>query len=194
MKKQLISMLLCLCILFLPACTPPTFTMCAGSTPQPEDTVEEFFICLRSGNYDGADALVQNMTTLGFSGTFTDELYIQMAQYLTDSRSYSQVGDCVVKGHSAEMTIRLTVLDFRKVETVLSQTATTAVSELEYAGTEVDDSMLDGIIQSSLTQLMMNPVDYYSTEEITIQLRYEDDQWKLICSDELYSALVGYIV
>ena len=194
MKKKLLSILMCICILILSACSAPTITMCAGSAPQPEDCVEDFFLCLRSGNYSGADALVQNLSTLGFSGVFSDELYSQMNQYLTNSRSYTPVGECKVKGHSAEMTIRLTVLDFRKVESTLAQTATTAVSELEFAGTEVDDSMLDGIIQSSLAMLMQTPTEYYSTEEITLQLHYEDDQWKLVCSDELYSALVGYIV
>ncbi len=194
MKKKIASVFLCICLLFLSACSAPTITMCAGAGPQPEDTVDEFFACLRSGDYDGADSLIQNLSTLGMDGTFASELHSQMARYLTESRSYTTVGECVVRGHSAEMTIALTVLDFRKVESTLTETTTAAVSALEYEGTEVDDAMLDGIIQSSLAQIMAAPTAFYSTEEIDLQLRYEGGQWLLICSDELYSALIGHIV
>ena len=195
MKKIILSLVLVLaCVFSLSACSPPTITLFSNMGTQPEDSVAEFFSCLRSEDYDRADQLLQNLSTLGFDGAFSEELYSQMYRYLVESRSYTADGSSTIKGHSAELSISLTVLDFRKVETTLTEVATAKVADLEYAGTEVDDSMLDGIIQSCLSDIMQSPTDFYSTQSLVIQLHFEDGEWKIICSDELYSALVGYIV
>lgn len=195
MKKGAFSILLiALCMLFLPACNAPSFTVWSGSGPQPEDCIIDFFDCLKNEQYEDANSLLLNVSTLGFDHTFSDELYSQMFDYLTDSRSYSIKGEPSVIGHDATAIIDLTVLDFRKVETTLSETVTAEVSEIEFSGTEVDDSMLDGIILSSLKELMQAPEMYYTTQTLELELSFRDGSWKIICSDDLYSALVGYIV
>jgi len=46
----------------------------------------------------------------------------------------------------------------------------------------------------SLDALLLDPSPYYTTQEFRLTFHYEDDIWKLDCTNEFYSALIGYIV
>ncbi len=175
------------------ACSPPTLTLCSGDRQQPQNCIDTFFGCLSRADYDGADACLYNLSTLGFDEPMPEGLYAQLFQYLHSSRKYTII-DQSVSALDAEITIDLSSLDFRKIESVLTETVTNKVADLEYAGIEVADDQLSEMIQTTLSELMMDPAPYCSTERFVIQLYYENDMWQLVCTDELYSALTGYII
>lgn len=192
-RKISILLSLLTVLLTLSACTPPTISLFASDRQHPEECVHTFFDCLRHDDHSGADACLHNLSTLGLGETMPEGLYSQLYQYLKDSRSYSII-DQSASALDAEITIELTVLDFRKIEATLTETVTTKVAEIEYQGLELDDAQLSQLIETTLSELMLNPAAYYSTGQFAIPLFYVDDVWQMDCSDNLYSALFGYIV
>lgn len=197
-KRIFTAVLLAAALLFLTGCGA---AKSLTQLPEPSESVEAFFDCLKREDYAGVDELVYNYTTLGMaeidanasdSDTATDVLLYEL---LRDNREY-KLGTAEINGRDAKADLSLTTLDYRKLTEPLGEKVTEAVKAAKYRGqTFQSASDINPVINSELEKLMeVSGSDMMTTEKFELEMKYSDKKWKLVISDELYKALIGYIM
>ncbi len=181
--------------LLLGGCTMPMYTMCVDEADNPQNCFEEFFGCLRSGNYEEADTYLSNYRTLGFGSLGSDEFSSLLDQHLSSSRSARVTETVFHRGFEATLRIEYTTFDFKKFEPVLTEATTQKVHDLQYEGQTVEgDDQYEALMLECANELLLAPQDYYTTKSFLLDFEKIDGEWKMICTDEFYSALVGYTI
>lgn len=192
--KRLGAALMCLMLLLLAGCELPTINL-TGYDTLPEDDFAAFIGCLNEGRYDDASVYLDNYTSLGFASFEEGSIYESLQDCLNASRSFTVLGSSSVHGRDAAMTVELTTLDFRLLEDTLTEASLAIIDERHFETGEIpDDEEIEQIMNEVLQTLVQEPEKYYTTGVFRIEFRYDSSVWRLNCSDELYSALVGYIV
>lgn len=193
--KAVLAALLSAALVLLCGCAPPTISLLTDGDSTPQDCVETLFSSLASEDYETADSCISNYSTLGFSQLMDAGVAAELYGYLRASRQYQFVGEAAVNGSKAELVLEVTTLDYRKVETELTERTTERVHQLQMDGvTDINDERIMSEMEAVLSEMMTAAEVYNTTERFTITLEKTDGIWKLICTEDLYSALIGYAV
>ena len=181
-------------LMLMTGCDMPSINL-TGYDTYPESDLQAFIDCLNSGRYDDSSAYLNNYSSLGFESFPEGTIYASLLDCLNSSRSFTVLGSSSIKGRNASMSIEYTTLDFRKLEDDLSAASLEAVNEYQFETGELpDDEQIEEIMVQALEALLADPTTYYTTQDFRLTFKYENDVWKLNCTDEFYSALIGYIV
>lgn len=194
MKKAALSILLIFALIIpLSACRAPMLTMCVSSAATPQAVVEDFFACLKTGDYSKADAYVFNYDSLGFGNIAGSDLENQYYRLLTESRSITVIEEKSNDGINACVSVSLTTIDHRKFSAALSERVSEAYHDKQMSGEQFEDDEEFMTLAAEIQgQLMQTPQDYYTTEVFDIEMVSKDGEWLIICSEALYMALIGY--
>lgn len=192
--KKIIAIFLALSLLILTGCDMPSISL-TGYDSMPEDDFSTFISHLNSGDYNTASEYIENYSSLGF-GTFeNNEVYTVLLDTLNSSRSFKIMGSSYIRGRHARMSVEFTTLDFRTFSNALSETSIARIDQIQYDnGIQLTDEEIKEVIIEVLGTLMEDPAQYYTTQIFELEFKYLDDTWKLSCSKDFYSALIGYIV
>ncbi len=194
LMKRIAALILSLVLLILTGCNMPSINL-TGYDTYPEDDLQAFIDCLNNEQYDASSVYLKNYSTLGFFGFPAGTAHASMLISLNASRSFEVLGSSSIHGRNAAMSIEYTTLDFRKVKTDLSTLALEAIDNVQFETGQVpSDEEIDVIVTQVLETMLADPAPYYTTEEFRLSFQYEDNVWKLTCTNEFYSALIGYIV
>ncbi len=165
--------------------------------PDPTESVDKFFELIADEEYAAADELVYNYVTLGMtrSGNIDDAVMQVFCRELNAQREYEIVMEPQVNGKTAVMTIKVTTLDLREVYDPLIANVKETIRQMQYVGenTEGEDIILE-VASDELAELLESDQSLTTTGIFALELVYSKGQWRLIISDELYSALIGYAV
>lgn len=194
LKRFFILLISTLLVLSLAGCEMPSISL-TGYASYPEDDLQNFINCLSEGRYDDSSAFVNNYTSLGFQELTEGTIYASLLDSLNESRSFTVLGSSSVKGRNASMSIEFTTLDFSKLEDDLSAASLEAVNQHQFETGELpSDDEIEQLMVQELELLLSDSVKYYTTREFRLTFQYKDSVWRFDCTDEFYSALVGYIV
>lgn len=192
--KKIIAIILALSLLVLTGCDMPSISL-TGYKSTPEDDFNTFISYLNSGSYDSAAEYIENYSSLGFSDFEDNEVYTVLLNTLNNSRSFKVMGSSSIRGRHARMSVEFTTLDFRIFSAALTDTSIARIDQIQYDnGIQLTDEEIKNVIIDTLNTLMEDPTQYYTTQIFELEFKYLNDMWKLSCSREFYSALIGYIV
>lgn len=181
--------------LILASCSLPTYNI-SSSTP-PDKILLEFMDAVLSGEDGDVDDLLYNYSwdntqhKIDENVSPTDALILN---YLTESRAYQIIGNPKYTGsHSAQITLDYTTFDIKKFQQSLKEKVVEIIKQKQYNGAtfENPDDTKD-IIEKYKKQLLENPDEFYTTEQFTIEMINSSGKWRVVLSDEFYSALTGY--
>lgn len=192
--KKIIAMIIMMSLLLLSGCDMPSISL-TGYESTPEQDFSSFISYLNTGEYDLASEYIDNYSSLGFDSFQDNEVYTSLLDALNSSRSFKVMGSSSINGRHAKMSVEFTTLDFRIFSNTLSDTAIARIDQTQYDnGIQLTDDEIKAVIIEVLASLMEDPTQYYTTQIFDLEFKYVNDTWKLSCSKEFYSALIGYIV
>lgn len=195
MKNKVIVLVLSAILLALCGCSGEAVSL--TELPDPTVSVEEFFEHLSNEEYAAADELVYNYVTLGMtkSGNIDDALMQVFCRQLKEQRSYEVVTEPQVSGKTAIMTVKVTTLDLREVYDPLIENVKETIRTMQYNGENTDsEEIILEVASEELSSLLTSDKPLTTTGIFALELVYSNGKWRLIISDELYSALIGYAV
>lgn len=185
----------------------------------PKQTVEDFFDCLSEKRYEECGKYISGYSSLGFerfiSGSDVSDSDQQphtmdeaLLNALLDSygceliapddmpqvRGKAKGADYSVNGRDAQVTFRYTVFDIYKMLPLLSEPTKLAAQDKILHGSAIDSDNAMELVEGAFAQQSdFDPADYYTTCPMTVQLRLEDGQWRIVLTEEFYNALLGIL-
>jgi len=172
----------------------PTIVMCAADgSADPEQCFEDFLMHINSNEFEEADACIYNYETLGFAVPDADSLYTKMFNCLQQSRTGNVQKIVSQQGNNAVLEVELTTLDYRKLEIALAQLTKEKAQEAKMDGLDVsEDAQIKQIMSECFDQIMQNPQEQYTSSVFELEFVKRDGRWLIVCTEEFYSALIGY--
>ncbi len=143
------------------------------TSSDPRDAVTGFFDAMKAGDPEKAYAMLENYDSLGLENSLSAEDGQLLFEALLSSYDYSLIGDCSLKGITAEQRVRLTALDLNKVDERRVQDPSGEKPLLPVAA------------------VLEEGEDLTSSSEYTVTLRYSEGQWRIVLDDALRIALAG---
>ena len=193
--KRFLSLFICISVIFAAfcGCNLPSVNLTSTSTPS-EDLLK-FFDYLKAGDYVSAEGYVYNFSTLGFKPDGQSELQKRLESLLTASRNVSVISEGEIFGRDCTVTVELTTLDFGKLDKALSERVLDEIKTREFNGEtfETNEAIL-AVVYSVLDSMTVSMTEYYSSNRYDVDMKFSDDCWKIVCSEELYSAIIGYAI
>ncbi len=189
------AMLLC-----FPATNGRSFV--TESEQDPQDTIREFFLAIKSGNYDAANACLVGGSDLGLQTEPGTEVEKAAMLALQESWNYSLFGDAVVRKTNAWQQVQIQTLDFSRMEYDLQKQ--TRFELLAMAKTMPLESLYDEegntrreaaeeAYDRAMLSLLENAEEYYATQGIELELRLTENGWKIVPGTALLNALSGVL-
>ena len=185
-------------------CFPATNgrSLVTESEQNPQDTIREFFLAIKSGNYDAANACLVSGSDLGLQTEPGTEVEKAAMLALQESWNYSLFGDAVVRKTNAWQQVQIQTLDFSRMEYDLQKQ--TRFELLAMAKTMPLESLYDEdgntrreaaeeAYDRAMLSLLENAEEYYATEGIELELRLTEDGWKIVPGTALLNALSGIL-
>ncbi len=182
-------------LLMLCGCTGEAISL--TELPDPTLSVESFFEHLENEEYAEADELVYNYVTLGMTGSerIEDPLMQVFYRELNAQREYEIVMYPQINGKTAVMTVKVRSLDLRKVYDPLAVNVKDTIRHMQYVGEKVDtEEAILAVTSDELGKLLTDNEEMTTTGIFAVELIYSKGEWRMVISDELYSALIGYAV
>lgn len=178
--------------------------------PNPKLTVVEFIDSIKEGDFEKCGSMVSNYAQLGFddgkafdddpvSKFFYESLINSYKVEFIDNDNVVSITDSVsetdysVTGRTAKVRFRLTVFDVNKMTATMKAIATEIGEEKMFYGHVYDsDEKVEELILDTLDAAQTEDMEQYRvTHEITVDMVYEDNMWKMELTDELYDILLG---
>ncbi len=201
--SALFAVLLCSCNMnFTPKPTKPI--------ENPKLTVTRFIESIKNGSFEESEAMVSNYADLGFENVsafksdavaqFFYECLIESYKVefldndnvvsITDSVSET---DYSVTGRTAEVRFLLTTFQTDGLTARMKEIATEIGHEKMFHGYVYDsEEKVDELVAEALEIVKEEPVEqYYKTYEISVDMIYSDNMWKMELTDEFYDILLG---
>lgn len=196
MKTKLAAVVF-IAVLLLSVCGCSGEAVSLTELPDPTVSVNSFFGHLENEDYAEADALVYNYVTLGMTESDRIEDPVMQVFYreLNAQRSYEIVMEPQITGKNAVMTVKVTTLDLRKVYDPLIVNVKESIRHLQYVGEKVDtEEAILAVASEELGKLLSGNKSMTTSGVFAVELVYSKGEWRLVISDELYSALIGYAI
>lgn len=179
-------------------CDLPTYNLSGGDTPL--QTFEEFMEAVINGENDKIGDMIYNYSwdsehMPDFQGMGENDARI--IECVEMSRSYEIVSGSgyMIDSHNAQIAVNYTTFDIGRFEDMLSGTVLETIQRMQYEGTVFEDSSdTDQVIEAEKRKLLENPEDFITTKSYTVEMISYKGRWRVILSDEFYSALSGYAV
>ncbi len=196
MRSKLLLLFLTIAMLFsISGCSEDGVSL--TELPNPAESAEMFFEHLDNEEYSQADDMIFNYTTLGMVPVddVDDPLMQIFYRELVAHRKITPIMEPKVTGKTAVMTVQVSSLDLRKVYAPLSENVKAIIYDMRFDGQAVDSSEeILAITTDELSKIITDNKDLITTGIFAVEFTYTGGEWKLIISDELYSALIGYSV
>lgn len=166
----------------------------------PKDTVIDFFNAVKTGSYTTAYDCLSDYTGLGLENPPEDETGAAVFEALRYSYDYTIMGGTTVNKLKAFVPVRVKYLDIGEMgraipelvnmnlEKIVQSTPRNQVydSENNYLPEVTDKAYLQ-----AMEKLLARPETYYVTEQINVELEYENGQWYIVSAPELLNAISG---
>lgn len=174
-----------------------------GDSNAPQATVTGFFDALIQEDYELCADFVSGYASLGFDNTPDRESERMVYEALLSSYSFQILGDTELSSNGIYQPVLFTAL---KVDRLSDNINARFMSTIENCMNEYDDysamyddngQYSDQLIETAmvdiLSELLEHPERYYVTEELRLELTFEQGEWRLVLSSELVKALTGNI-
>lgn len=172
-----------------------------GNIPAPEDTVTDFFDGICEGDYKKADACLSG-SSIAMKNTPSDEFSVALMNYLQESYDYRLTGDVQMDGMEASQEIEFNYLDFDLLSEDLSSKSTSLgklyIRTQDKDHTEIKDGVCtltekgaQSVAKEALDSIMEQPDKYYSVSTFNVHMRYQQQSWKIVMTDDLFEAIAG---
>jgi len=179
--------------LMLCACEAPVIACFTDENNTPERCYELFVECMSNERYSEAEKYIMNYETLGFDQRQDDPFTSMMFSAIARSRSGRVIERVSDDGHKVTLNVEFTTLDLSLIAPVLTEATSTLVYDTQFAGIEVSSSdQYEQAMIDSLQTLLEHEKDYYRTAAFTLDFELYEGEWKMISTQEFYSALIGY--
>lgn len=161
---------------------------------KPEQSIDRFFYCLQSCDFDGCDKYLANNVSFNISNDTGYEFADVMLQKQMSGLNYSIIGESEINGGSASCSVQVRSVDSADIEALLIDEYAEArreyMKENDLKEFPIDDkNVISEIAASSLDVIWENIQP--TTKDVTIDLTFADGRWKIILSDELCEAILG---
>lgn len=166
----------------------------------PQQTVDQFFGSIISGDYASAYACLDDYTDLGLGTAPADAVGMKVYEALKDSYSYRLSGDCRVEGLTAVQQVEFRYFDLTRISDDLEADANAYLEELvaQRSRSEIYDeddhyltSVTDEVYAHAINSVLDHAADYYTTVLLDVDLSYTDGTWSLSTSQPMLNALTG---
>jgi len=190
-------------------------TISGRTMENPKQAIAGFMEAMQSERFDhiaaeNAMGYVGNYSTMGFEKhTMIEDDSLEKALFDLLRSSYSvefadsdlsdiatpyRSDDMRVSGKKAYVTVTFTSLDLESMSVPLSEAVSRIGEERVFDGEvfETEESALALIEEVFHTVFDVSDMsEYCVTRQLTVELEYHEDGWKINISDELYDALLG---
>jgi hypothetical protein len=165
-----------------------------------QDAAVSFFNAVVAGDYPSAYGYLSDYSDLGLGNMPQGEAERAICDALHQSYGFRLSGPCEVDRLTAVQPVELRYLDLKAVEREVAARVGGIAEELvaERPAPEIYDeegaylaSFTDELYATALRQVLENAEEYYTTTELTVELRYLDGAWRMQTSPALFSALLG---
>ncbi len=190
-------------------------TMSSRSLENPKHAIVGFVEAMQADEFDAAAAeaasqYIGNYSTMGFekyamleNGSLEKALFdmlrdsykVSFADESMDDVSSPYTGeDMNISGKQAYVTFTFTSLALDEMSEPLAEAVSEIGAERMYEGETYDTEesamvLVEEVFDEVFKKYSMS--QYYVEHELTVELNYMDDGWKLSMSNELYDALLG---
>ena len=200
MKLTLLTVLLCAAGMLLAVVGCFGGTVIAKPTGDPQEAVTAFFDSLIAGDYTVAYDRLRNYTSLGLENEPGTESGKMVYDALHDSYGYELIGSAEVDKLDAVQKVSFTYLSLPALDAAVADETQTQLRHLvqRLPSDEIydqDNNYLPEITEraylQALEQVLGSAADYYTTEEMYLDLNYSDGSWQITADNSLLSALNG---
>ena len=166
----------------------------------PQEAVTGFFDAVCAGDYDSANRLLSDCSSLGLEDEPSSEVGRLLYAALRESYDYTLIGECTVNELSASQQMQLRYLNISALEDDTQAELAAVIGGLarEQGPDQVydaDNNYLPAFAQEAyaqaLTRVLSHAEDYYTTGGIQLTLQYSDGGWRIVPAPALLKALAG---
>ena len=154
-------------------------------------------------DYQKASSLLYGNPQLGLDREPADEVGVMLWKAFTESQSYELKGGCVADNSGLTQQVVMTYLDISSVtanladrsQTILTQRIENAenLDEIYDTNNEYREDVVMDALKEAVTMALKEDAKLTSVE-LTLNLIYRDNQWWIVSSNQLMSAISGGIV
>ena len=169
----------------------------------PKSRVMGLMDSICKGDYASAENYILDHPDLGIDKAPQDEVSALIWAAFVDSTSYSFSGDCYTTDDGLAQNITFTCLDISSITSKLrdrSQAllkervdAAEDTSEIYDENNEYRTDLVNEVLRQAVTDALEEDRQYLTTE-ITIYLKYQNDQWWVQADQALMDALFGDVL
>lgn len=196
-KKQMVCLICIACVVvLLGGCTLPTYNLSMGGSPS--KALDSFMKAVVNGEDEKVGRMLYNYTWDGKSDLENQEFGKNdkaIFACLRSGRSY-QIDDSAeqrLDSHHAIVPMDFTTFDIAKFRDTLSKDVVAAVQQKQFEGSVFEEtSDIDPIVEEVKAELLKDPQRFQTTARFDVEMISHKGRWKVVLTDELYSALTGY--
>ena len=180
--------------------TPPKLTF---SPELPQARVKGFMESMSNGEYSNAEEYLIGQPDLGASKVPSDEIGAMIWQEFVNSTDYSLSGSCYATDDGLAQNVTYTYLDISSVtanlrersQALLKDRINSAkdVSEIYDENNEYRSDLVNEVLVQAVKDALKEDAKYITTE-ITINLKYQDNQWWVEPDQALLDVLFGDVL
>lgn len=198
-KKQMVCLICAVCaVALLAGCTLPTYNLSMEGSPS--RGLDNFMKAVVNGEDEKVGRMLYNYTWDGESELDSQEFGENdraIFACLRSGRSY-QIDDSAeqrLDSHHAIVPMDFTTFDIAKFRDTLSGDVVAAVQQKQFEGSVFQEmSDIDPIVEEVKAELLKQPQRFQTTAHFDVEMISHKGRWKVVLTDELYSALTGYAV
>ena len=164
---------------------------CAG-LPDPQIAVRGYFDLLGQGRYEECDAYLLDFSLAEMAQPSQDGMVASLRDMLEESYSCSLVGESEVEATTARQTVSVTYLDLTRFGEAVKEEANRIAGELSFQGVDVSgQEKAMEIGAQALESMRSGAPSCYVTDEIVLELKYTDKEWKILYNSDLERMIMG---
>lgn len=198
-KKYIVCFFCVICAAaLLGGCALPTYNLSFDGTPS--KGLDTFMRALIDGDDKKTGGMIYNYAWDGSSSLAGETLGKNdraILECLRSGRSYriDETSERIVDSHHATVTMEFTTFDIGKFRDELSGQVVAQVQQRQFEGTVFEEaSEIDPIVEEIKARLLRSPQQFQTTASFEVEMISHQGRWKVVLTNELYSALTGYAV
>ncbi|MDO4982420.1 MAG: hypothetical protein Q4E35_02565 [Eubacteriales bacterium] len=166
----------------------------------PKDTVVDFFNAVKTGSYTTAYDCLSDYAGLGLENAPEDEIGEAVYEALKESYDYTIMGSATVSKLTAFIPVRVKYLDIGELSRDIPELVNSNIEKIveETPRNQIYDAddrylpeVTDRAYSQAVEKLLDRPEIYYATEQINVELEYENGQWYIVSDPALLNAISG---
>lgn len=169
----------------------------------PQARVKGFMESITNGDYSNAEMYIAGNPDLGASEIPSDEIGAMVWEEFIKATDYSLSGECYATNEGLAQNVTYTYLDISSVtanlrdrsQALLKDRINSAkdVSEIYDENNEYRSDVVNEVLVQAVKDALREDAKYITTE-ITINLKYQDDQWWVEADQALLDVLFGDVL